>query len=101
MRINTNLTNTEANVADSVTSLLGLTLAMVQARELNEVPSSAGQAILTRAQRAQQALLSAQSDIFRIHEDLRKLNSEIRMMPDENGECPGTGAELPNLAISA
>lgn len=63
--------------------------AMVSARRSADVDPHTGQKSLMRLAQAQRAIIAAQNDIFRVHEDL--VGIATVMMPDEDGSTPPSG----------
>jgi hypothetical protein len=88
LRIQRSLIELEAAIEAAMTAASTLNSDLLMARSVEGAPPAAGQAVLIRMGAAQQSLLKASSDTFRMHGDLRKLNEDVKALPAEDGECP-------------
>lgn len=66
--------------------LASIQATMVTARIDNELPMSTGQAAIMRLQRATSQAITAQTDLFRVHETLSNMGRE--MMGGDEPYCP-------------
>lgn len=80
---------TEASGDQMLENSAELMKAMVAARRHSAVDPHLGQHAIMRLAKAQQAIISAQNDIFRVHDELVKIQTV--MMPDEDGSTPPSG----------
>lgn len=101
-RINRQVPLTEACLDDALIHVSTLIAQLVSARKETGVPASTGQAALVRLTKAQAALMTASSDILRVHTDLARL-AEVHAGMDLH-ECPKADqqpANVTRLAIAS
>lgn len=88
LRIQRRLAELETAIETAMQAAASLNSDLLLARSAEGAPPAAGQSVLLRMAAAQQSLLKASSQTFRMHGDLRKLNEDVKALPAEDGECP-------------
>jgi hypothetical protein len=89
-RISREVPATEACLDDALISMSSLITTVVQARKDTGVAASTGQGTIVRLAKAQMALLTASSDMLRVHKDLASL-AQVHAGFDLH-ECPPASA---------
>lgn len=101
-KIATEIPRAEQAVDSALLALSGLIGSLVQARRDTGVPPSTGQASLIRLTKVQTSLVSASSDILRVHGELLDINREFGGL--DVRKCPESGnasKDRPSLSAVA
>jgi hypothetical protein len=94
-RISREVPATEACLDDALISMSSLITTVVQARKDTGVAASTGQGTIVRLAKAQMALLTASSDMLRVHKDLASL-AQVHAGMDLH-ECPKAEMQTDNV----
>jgi hypothetical protein len=86
LRLRRDLAAAEKASDELLLHLASIQATMVTARMDNELPMETGQAAIMRLQRATSQAITAQTDLFRVHETLANMGRE--MMGGDEAYCP-------------
>ncbi|WP_336986282.1 hypothetical protein [Altererythrobacter aquiaggeris] len=92
-RIQRELPEAERVISEALLASTRLMATMLLARQETGVDAHLGQAALLRLIESQKALVTAGSDMFRVHKELLKVGFEVKAVPDED-YCPPSGEHL-------
>ncbi len=88
-RIGREVPAAEASLDEALITVSALMKTLVQARRDTGVAPSTGQATIARLARAQLSLVTASSDVLRVHKELAKLG-EVHAGMDLHQDCKGS-----------
>jgi hypothetical protein len=97
VRIGREVPVAEASLDEALISVSSLMKTMVQARRDTGVGPSTGQATIARLARAQMSLVTASSDMLRVHSDLAKL-AKVHAGMDLHEHCTDGHLESESVA---
>ncbi len=92
LRLTRAVPEAETDLDQAMLSVSKLMTSMIEARQGTDVPKATGQASLIRLARAQNNMISASSDVLRIHSDLLKLGNVYGAM--DIHDCPPSQGAL-------
>jgi len=96
-RISQQVPLTETSIDDALIQVSTLITQLVTARKETGVSAATGQSTIVRLAKAQSALMTASSDVLRVHKDLAQL-AEVHAGFDLH-ECPKRALNESNVTI--